>query len=218
MLTVLQSSFVPGNRKKCELIPRGRNPYATRETVPHIHQTKQETGRRLHQDKAGLLTPRRGPGSQRGQGVLSQLPGKAIRCPAFQAQFSTAGPLIKTLKQLSDSAVILGQSQGKHQVPGEQQRPFLSSWMSSRGRMAGGTEGAGGCRVCLDGLQSSRRKLSLPLLTPGLHESLSEDNMALGSTLFYETLPCVPSFPFFIPRDQVREACAPSRGSGTRSP
>lgn len=98
MLTVLQSSFVPGNRKKCELIPRGRNPYATRETVPHIHQTKQETGRRLHQDKAGLLTPRRGPGSQRGQGVLSQLPGKALRCPAFQAQFSTAGPLIKTLK------------------------------------------------------------------------------------------------------------------------
>lgn len=45
MLTVLQSSFVPGNRKKCELIPRGRNPYATRGTVPHIHQTKQETGR-----------------------------------------------------------------------------------------------------------------------------------------------------------------------------
>lgn len=51
MLPVLQSSFVPGYRNNVNFSQEGETHVPPGE-MPHIHQAKQEPGRRLHQGEA----------------------------------------------------------------------------------------------------------------------------------------------------------------------
>lgn len=85
---------------------------------------------------------------------------------------------IKTIKLFcSDTPPITGQTPGARGAAEVTSQPG----MSSRGRMAGGTEGAGGCRVCLDGLQRSRRNLSL--LPPHTWHSIGQ-HFVLQNTFY----------------------------------